>query len=99
MLTTPVLTAAVLIAVGALVLLVQRFVLAGRRHVWLGGLLPVAWVAASLAVLVRDDVPGWRPWLALVLGLVTLLGLWDDGHRARARRPAGPAQPAALPRA
>ena len=71
---------------GMAVLVVQRVLLGNRAQVWLGAILPVAWLITGAVLLSRGHSPGFRSWLAVAAGLVLLLGFWVDGQAARKKR-------------
>ena len=68
------------------VLAVHRFVLANRSSVWLGAMVPAAWVVAAGFLVAQGRVVDLRGWLAVVGGLVILLSLGADGQAARKKR-------------
>ena len=73
-------------AVGAAILLIQRFVLSNRPHVWLGALLPAALLATIVYFGIQGRIDGLREWVLFGLGLVTLCGVWGSGQDARKKR-------------
>ena len=68
------------------VLAVHRFVLANRAPVWLGAVVPAAWVVAAGFLIVQGRIHDLRGWLAVLGGLVILLGLWIEGEAAWKKR-------------
>ena len=68
------------------VLAVHRFVLANRSPVWLGAIVPAAWVVAAGFLVGQGRVYDLRGWLAVLGGLVILLGFWIDGEVAWKKR-------------
>ncbi len=77
------LQAAVLLLPVVAVLAVHRFVLSNRSQVWLGAIVPAAWLVAMAFFAADGKLDGFRDWAMVTVGFLLLLGNWDRGQTAR----------------
>jgi len=71
---------------GVAAALALHYFLARRRQTWLGAVVPILWAAAVVVLFMRGQMNRVIDYVMAVAGMIFLLGILSDGHKARRTR-------------